>query len=72
MALKLPKFSPIDREYPVYELIDENNDVLLDVSRSNEGVYEIALHEGSVGRVLPLDDVLLLIQRARALLENET
>jgi len=39
MALMLQKFCPIDREYPVYEVIDEKNDLLLDVIRSNDGVY---------------------------------
>lgn len=71
MRLRLQKFTPIDREHPIYEVVDDERNVLLDVTRSSEGDWEILMHSDSVGRVLPLTEVMGLIARARRLLEEE-
>jgi hypothetical protein len=42
--VRFRKFCPVAREYPIFELV-EGDDVLLDVSSSDAGVLEVALHE---------------------------
>ena len=49
MPPKLQKFAPIDRNYPIYEIIDEANEVLIDVSRSDAGIYELMCHQAAAG-----------------------
>jgi hypothetical protein len=71
MPLKLQKFVPIDREYPIYEVTDESHNVLFDVSRTDGGAFEIGFHKDGVGRVLELEETLALILQARTLLEEE-
>lgn len=68
--LRLRKFSPIDREYPIYEIV-AGEDVLFDVGRSDMGEYEFACHEASGGRVLPLLEITGLIEEAKRLLAEE-
>ncbi len=67
--LCLRKFSPIDREFPIYEILDGDQQIV-DVTRSNAGEYEISFHETSVGRVLPLLPLIALITEAQELLSN--
>ncbi|MCC7538971.1 MAG: hypothetical protein IT379_22285 [Deltaproteobacteria bacterium] len=64
VRLRLRKFSPIDREYPIFEILD-GDDVVLDVSLSDAGNYELGVHESSSSRVLPLREVLGLIEEAQ-------
>jgi hypothetical protein len=71
VALKLQKFAPIDREFPIYEIVDDNGEVLLDVTRSDEGTLELGLQKNSQNRVIPLKEVLTLIEQACRLLELE-
>lgn len=68
--LRLRKFSPIDREHPVYEII-EGDEVLFDVSRNDAGEYEFGAHAASSGRVLPLLEITALVEEAKKLLEEE-
>jgi len=42
--VRFRKFSPVDREYPIFELVEGDN-ILLDVSSSDDRVLEVALHE---------------------------
>ena len=65
MKLKLQKFSPIDREYSIIEIIDEGNDVLLDVSRNDDGLLEVCFHPSVSNRVLPYDELMASIEQAR-------
>ena len=71
MKLKLQKFVPIDREFPIYEIIDAEGNVILDVSRSDNGTIELGLQPLGSGRVIPLKEVLHLIDEATTLLERE-
>jgi hypothetical protein len=64
------KFSPVDREYPIFELV-EGDDVMLDVSSSDDGVLEVALHEASIGKVFKLDDLHVILTQGKRLLEEE-
>ena len=64
------KFSPIDRESPIFELVD-GVVVLFDVSKNDQGVLEVAFHEGSTGRVLEFELLQELLAKGRKLAENE-
>lgn len=71
-TLRLRKTSPIDREFSVYEVVDEAGDILFDVGKSDEGVYELAIfdHTGR-GRVVELATVMALIDDARKRIEED-
>ena len=68
--LRLRKFSPIDRDYPIYEVVD-GDCVLLDVGRTDDGAYEVAFHAGASGRVMSLAVLERMIAEARELLAAE-
>ena len=68
--VQLRKFAPVDREYPIFELV-EGDDVLLDVSSSDDGVLEVALHEASREKVFKLDDLHAILMQGKRLLEEE-
>ena len=68
--VRFRKFSPVDREYPIFELVEEDR-VLLDVSSSDDGVLEVALHEASVGKIFKLDDLHAILMQGKRLLEEE-
>lgn len=68
--IQFRKFSPIDREYPIFELV-EGDDVLLDVSVSDDGVLEVALHEAGGGKIFTLDDLHAILLHGKRLLEAE-
>jgi hypothetical protein len=63
------KFSSVDREYPIFELV-EGDDVLLDVSSSDDEVLEVALHEASIGKVFKFDDLHAILMQGKRLLEE--
>lgn len=59
--MRFQKFFPLDRPYPIFELVD-GSDVLLDISKRQDGVIEIAFH-GSIGsRILALDQFEELLE----------
>jgi hypothetical protein len=64
------KFSPLDRDYPIFEVV-EGDDVLLDVSVSDDGVVEVALHEAGGGKIFKLDDLHAILTQGKRLLEEE-
>ncbi len=70
IQLRLRKFSPIDREYPIYEIV-QGQVSLFDVGRNDAGDYEIAFHPASSGKILSLDAVKALIREAEQLLSEE-
>ena len=44
--MRISKFSPIDRAYPVFEVWDDKGDTLyFEVMASDDGVAQIAFHE---------------------------
>ena len=54
--LRWRKFSPIDRDFPIYELMD-GEVIVLDVTKGKNGSFEIGFHEGQAsGRVFDLFD----------------
>jgi hypothetical protein len=70
MPLHLRKFSPIDREYPIFEVLDGETP-LFDISRADDGREELALHEGGAGKVIALDEFLSIVAEARSRLAAE-
>ena len=68
--VRFRKFAPVDREYPIFELV-EGDDILLDVSSSDDGVLEVALHEASRGKIFKLDDLHAILMQGKRLLEEE-
>jgi hypothetical protein len=64
------KFSPLDRDYPIFEVV-EGDDVLLDVSISDAGVIEVALHTAGIGKIFTLDDLHAILMQGKRLLEEE-
>jgi len=64
------KFSPIDREYPIYELIEKDR-VLLDISANDDGVIEVAIHEASVNRIFEFEQLNRILMEGRKLVEND-
>lgn len=70
VELRLRKFSPIDREYPIYEVV-VGDEVLFDIGRSDSGDYEFSVHAASSGRVVPLPELIHLMEEAKKLLAEE-
>jgi hypothetical protein len=63
------KFSPLDRRYPVFELLD-GEVVLLDVSRNDAGQVEVGFHEGAGGRVLSLEQLSRMLAEGASLAQR--
>jgi hypothetical protein len=68
--VRFRKFAPVDRQYPIFELL-EDDDVLLDVSVSDEGVIEVALHAAGSGKICKLDELHAILLQGKRLLEEE-
>ena len=68
--VRFRKFAPVDREYPIFELVEDDN-VLLDISASDEGVIEVALHEAGTGKIFKLDELHAILLQGKRLLEEE-
>lgn len=64
------KFAPIDRANAIYELLD-GDQVLLDVSASDDGVFEVAMHNGVVNKVFDYDKFVELLSEGRRLVEED-
>jgi len=68
--LRVRRFSPVDREYPIFEVID-GDEILFDLSKTDEGVAEIAFHAAVSGRVLRLQEVLAAMSSAQGMLDSD-
>jgi hypothetical protein len=68
--LRWRKYSPIDRDFPIYELV-HGELIILDVTKGERGSLEIAFHEGASGRVFDLGEIERLIAEVKILLANE-
>ncbi len=64
------KFSPLDREHPIFELV-EGDTVLFDISATDEGEIEVALHEGGANKLFSYDQLVQLLAEGRRILEEE-
>jgi hypothetical protein len=68
--LRWRKFSPIDRDFPIYELV-AGDVIILDVTRGERQSLEIAFHEGASGHVFDLGTIERLLAEVKGLLANE-
>jgi hypothetical protein len=68
-TLRWRKFSPIDRDFPIYELVD-GDQVVLDLTRNERGDFEVSFHEGASGRVFELVALDELLAEAKRLLSQ--
>ena len=49
------KFTDIHRRYPILEALSDDS-ILFDLSASDEGTIECAIHEGAANRIFRLED----------------
>jgi hypothetical protein len=68
--LHFRKFSPIDREHPIYELV-EGDTVLLDIGATDADEIEVALHEGGANKIFSHDELLQLLADGRRLVDPD-
>lgn len=69
-SLRWRKFSPLDRDSPIFELL-AGDVVILDVAIRDPGSFEIAFHSGASGRILDIDDFEKMLGEAKELLRKE-
>ncbi len=69
-SLRFRKFSPIDREYPIFELVEGEN-VLLDVGATDDGLLEVAIHAAAANKLFRYDQLMELLIKGQKLLEEE-
>ena len=65
------KFSPIDREYSVFELVN-NDTILLDVSTTDDGEIEVAFHEALSGKILKYDELQNFLKEGLRLAKEDS
>lgn len=64
------KFSPIDRERPIFELVCEDV-VLFDVARNDDGIVEVAIHEAAANKLFALEDLLAVLDAGRQCVDDD-
>ena len=69
-SLRFRKFSPIDQEYPIFELVDGEN-VLLDIGATDDGLLEVAIHAAAANKLFRYDQLMELLIQGQKLLEEE-
>lgn len=65
------RFSPIDREWPIYELTDGDVSIL-NVTKGDDLSLEIAFHEGASGRIFDLATIERLLSEVKVLLAADS
>jgi len=65
--MRVRKFSPIDREDPIFEVLDDAGNPLFDISRSDAGFLEIAFSGAVANQVFLLEDFRRALDEAIAL-----
>ena len=70
-ALRWRKFSPIDRAAPIFELLDRDGVILLDLTLDENGQLELAFHAGAAGRMLRVATLEAALAAGKALLRDE-
>lgn len=69
---RLRKTSDIHQEHPIYEIVDEDRKVLLDITKTDDGVYEACILDSEgAGRMVELSVLLELIQEAQRRIEAD-
>lgn len=69
---RLRKTSNVEQEAVVYELVDEASAVLLDVTKTDVGVFEVCIIDNQgEGRAIELGTLLDLIEDAKGRIEAD-
>ena len=63
------KFSPIDREHPIFELI-QDDEILLEVSLTDSRELEVVFHAPISSAAVSFDDLLEILREGRRLAEE--
>lgn len=71
LNLRYRKCSDIGREYAVFELVDKDDIILLDVGYSDERELEVTFHQGISNRQLPGALLLDLLAEGKELAGSE-
>jgi hypothetical protein len=65
--LRFQKFVPIDREHPIYEVLD-GEDIIFDVTLTEKGLPELSFFAEVSGRIYDLAEVEKMLSRLKELL----
>jgi hypothetical protein len=69
--MRVSKFSPIDRAYPVFEVWDDLGDNLyFEVMASDEGAAQIAFHDSFTSSLILLGEFARALKAAEAMMEE--
>jgi hypothetical protein len=71
-VFRLRKTSDVRQEHAIYELVDEDRNILMDVTKNDAGRFEACIidNQGD-GRVVELNALLELIDEARRLIDED-
>ncbi len=67
--LRVRKFVPIDREYPIYEIL-ARDEIIFDVTKDGYGNLEIAFHVGVSNKGMRIAAFQEIIEECKTLLEE--
>ena len=68
--LRIRKFVPLDRVYPILEVLMDD-EVILDISRDNNRNLEIAFHDGISNKVMPVSKLLEIVEECKTMLDKQ-
>lgn len=70
-SFRLRKCSDINLDLPFFEVIDEANEIVMDVSESDDGERSILFNPACVGKTISIELILRIIRESSDLLNNE-
>jgi hypothetical protein len=62
-------FAPFDREHPIFELVEGEDNVLFEMAAKEDGVVEVGFHESSP--LFRYDELLKLLHEGHELVQQE-
>jgi hypothetical protein len=69
---RLRKTSDVNQESAIYEIVDEQLAVLLDVTRTDTGAFQVCIIDNQgEGRMIELSALLDLVQEAKRKIETD-
>jgi len=65
------KFSPIDRDSPIFEVLS-NEEIILDISKDDEsGELEVMFHKDACNKYLSVDLLTEIVENGKKLITDE-
>jgi hypothetical protein len=68
---RIRKCSDINLELPYFEVLDENGEIVLDISESDSGERNILFSNACLGISISVDDMLDIIENIGELINKE-